>query len=413
MIFSLEQVRSAWEGVTSHRLRSGLTALGVIFGVAAVVAMASIGEGARREALRQIDLMGASNIIIDSELLTNSDALKEAQEKSPYGLRMKDADALKTILTGAERVVPMRTDEFDVTGGGREARLTVVSSPPDYFSLYSMHLLLGRFFDAGDYESQRRVCVLGWSARRELFPLDNPIGREVKFKRAVFTVIGVIERRASTGGEIEGVSLRDENLDIYIPLSITLKQSLAGTTSSELSRIVVKLPSMEQLGSYSDVISRTLNRRHRGILDYKVIVPEQLLRQHQETQRIFNVVMGTIASISLLVGGIGIMNIMLASVLERTREIGVRRAVGATQGDITTQFLYEAVLLSIMGGAIGVALGITFAKGISVYAGWETAVSIWAVMLAVTVSAGVGVIFGWLPARRAAMLDPIAALRYE
>ncbi len=190
-------------------------------------------------------------------------------------------------------------------------------------------------------------------------------------------------------------------------------QSLAAKTGSELTRIIVECKNPTGLMEYAEVIRRTLQRRHRGVEDYRVIVPEQLLRQHQATQRIFNVVMGTIASISLLVGGIGIMNIMLASVLERTREIGVRRAVGATQADIARQFLTEAVLLSLLGGLVGVMVGVGFAKAISLYAGWETAVSLWAVLVAVGVAAGVGIIFGWVPARRAAKLDPIASLRYE
>jgi len=411
--FTAEQLRGAWEGLTSHRLRSGLTALGVIFGVAAVVGMASIGEGARREALRQIERMGASNIIIEDREQQEGEAQREALEKSPFGLRLKDAEAIRQILPDARSVTPMRIDQFDVSGGGSEARLTVVASTPAYFQLYGKSLLLGRLFDGNDETALRRVCVLGWGARRELFPLENPVGSQVLVRDVLFTVVGILDRRPTGSAELEGVELRDENLDVYIPLTVSLNQTLAPRSSSELSRIVVELASPDQLSGAANVIRRALARRHRGGEDYSVIIPEELLRQRQATQRIFNVVMGTIASISLLVGGIGIMNIMLASVLERTREIGIRRAVGATEGDITRQFLSEAVLLSVLGGLIGVAVGVGFAQGIAAYAGWETAVSFWAVVLAETVAAGVGVLFGWLPARRAAKLDPIAALRYE
>lgn len=414
MIITLEQLRGAWDGLSSHRLRSGLTALGVIFGVAAVVAMASIGEGARREALQQIELMGASNILIEDREPEAGEALKTALEKSPHGITLKDADALREIIPDARRIVPLKHDDMEVSGGGRRIKLNVVASTSELFALQKMKLLLGRRVDRFDEINQRRVCLLGWSARRELFPLVNPIGQDVRIGNTVFTVVGVVDRRISGGGEIEGVSLRDENRDIYIPLSVELSlKILQPASGSELTRITVEMATPDNLTAIGNVIKRTFIRRHRGVEDYYVIIPEQLLRQHQATQRIFNIVMGTIASISLLVGGIGIMNIMLASVLERTKEIGIRRAIGATRGDITRQFLTEAVILSLFGGVIGVILGIGLARGISVYAGWETAVSIWAVIAAVTVSAGVGIIFGWLPARSAAKLDPITALRYE
>ncbi len=414
MLITLEQLRGAWDGLSSHRLRSGLTALGVIFGVAAVVAMASIGEGAKREALRQIELMGASNILIEDQEPEEGEAAKAALEKSAHGITLNDAEALREIIPDARRVVPMKTDDLEVSGGGKRVRLNVVASTSELFALHNMKLLLGRRIDETDEITQRRVCLLGWSARRELFPLVNPIGKDIRVRNTVFTVVGVIERRATGGGEIEGVKLRDENRDIYIPLSVELKlRNLRPKSGSDLTRITVEMNNPDNLVAVGNLIQRTFQRRHRGVADFAVIIPEQLLRQHQATQRIFNIVMGAIASISLMVGGIGIMNIMLASVLERTREIGIRRAIGATQSDITRQFLTEAVILSLFGGIVGVILGIGLARGISIYAGWETAVSIWAVFVAVTVSAGVGVIFGWLPARSAAKLDPITALRYE
>jgi putative ABC transport system permease protein len=375
--------------------------------------MASIGEGARREALRQIERMGATNILIDDQIQSDNDDRKEALEKSPHGVTVADADALREIITDAIRVVPMKVEEREVKGGAKAARLTLVAAPPDLFELSNLSIMLGRKLDPSDETDKRRVCVLGWGARRELFPLVNPIGREIVTRNVVFTVVGVLNRRTAGSGEIEGVKLRDENRDIYLPLSVAISEKFRLSTGSDLSRIAVQMPHPEGLNQVADVARRVMIRRHREVEDYKVIVPEQLLKQHQSTQRIFNIVMGTIASISLLVGGIGIMNIMLASVLERTREIGVRRAVGATQGDITRQFLTEAILLSLSGGVVGVGLGIALAQGISSYARWETAVSLWAVVAAVSVSIGVGVIFGWLPARRAAKLDPITALRYE
>lgn len=409
----LDQVRDAWEGLTTHRLRSALTALGVIFGVAAVIGMASIGEGAKREALKQIELMGASNILIDEAEIKEGDQRKEALEKSPHGLTVADSDALQLTLGESGLVVPVQVGDYSIQGGGVKEKMSVVSTRPSYYDLYRIKPALGRVLILNDEASQARVCLLGWGARRALFPLQNPVGQTIKIKNVLFTVVGVAERRSSQGGDMEGISLRDENRDVYIPLTVSKSQSLGTTTGSELTRIVVSADPRLQLASIADVAERLLVRRHRGVNDYKVIIPEQLLRQRQATQRIFNVVMGAIASISLIVGGIGIMNIMLASVLERTREIGIRRAVGATEHDITRQFLGEAVLLSLLGGLAGVILGLALAKAISLYAGWETAVSTWAILTAVGVSAGVGIVFGWLPARRAAKLDPIVALRYE
>ena len=408
----LELFRSAWEGLLSHKLRSGLTTLGVVFGVAAVIGMASIGEGARHEALKQIELMGASNILIDESRPGEGDERLASLDKNPHGLTLKDSDSIREILGGAVRVVPIRIDERTVSAGDRRIELNVVASPPEHFDLYHLRLKSGRRLNASDEEDSRRVCMLGFGARRELFPLDVPLGREIKVDNQIYTVVGVTARRMTGGGEIGDVELRDENMDVYIPLKTALKREPAKNGDSELSRIIVQVAEPRLLTGYARLIERIIFRRHREVVDYRVIVPEELLRQHQATQRIFNIVMGTIASISLLVGGIGIMNIMLASVLERTREIGVRRAVGARQSDIARQFLTEAILLSVSGGIVGVLLGIMLAHGITLYADWETVVSWWAILIAVGVSVGVGVIFGWLPARRAARLDPITALRY-
>ncbi|MBM3328593.1 MAG: FtsX-like permease family protein [Calditrichaeota bacterium] len=412
-VLHLEQLAAAWDGLRSHRLRSGLTALGVIFGVAAVIGMASIGEGARREALRMIDLMGASNIIVDQVKFDDAQVRKEALEKNPRGITLADGEAIRAVVPDVRHVVPLRMTDANVIAGSNSAKLKIVATSPQFFDLYRIRITGGRALSDADESTAQRVCVLGAGARRELFPLEDPVGKQVRIGSYIVTVVGVADRRPTQGGNIEGIELRDENRDLYVPLAASLKRSPPTAAFGEVSRIVVGMNDPAQLSSASRLIERIFERRHRAAGDYQVIVPEQLLRQHQATQRIFNIVMGTIASISLIVGGIGIMNIMLASVLERTREIGVRRAVGARQSDIRRQFLYEAVMLSLFGGIVGVGLGLGLSKAIAAYAGWETAVSLWAVLVATGVSAGVGVIFGYFPARKAARLDPIEALRYE
>ncbi len=425
-MINLELIYSAWDGLRSHLLRSALTTLGIIFGVAAVIGMASIGEGARRQALQQIERMGVGNILINENRPEDGEEHDKAVEKNPKALTIADADAIHSVFSQLKsydsnkispvQTVPLRSNEVMVSGSGKRMKINAVSTTPKYFSLYGLELSSGRLLSWRDETDYRRVCVLGWEAGRKLFPLEDPLGRQIQIHgstKHVFTVVGVIGRRTVGSGDIKGLDLRDENLDVYIPLQTALKRDPPGNSESELSQIIVKIPNPEQLTTYANVIKRMLDRRHHGIKDFEVIMPEELLRQHQETQRIFNIVMGTIASISLLVGGIGIMNIMLASVLERTREIGIRRAVGATERDIARQFLMEAVLLSLIGGIIGVIVGILLAYVITLYAEWETAVSVWVIFVAVGVSAGVGIIFGYLPARQAAKMDPITALRFE
>ncbi len=407
-----ELIRSAIDGLWSHKLRSGLTTLGVIFGVAAVISMSSIGEGARREALQQIEMMGASNIIIDEARSEDKEEAAKAIAKNPKGLNLEDAKSLELILDDILRVVPERSGEANFTANGKKVRLNSVATTPDMFDLFDLSLSEGRRLSWQDDIDARRVCVLGSGAKRELFPLESAIDKDVRVGLHVLTVVGVIESQ-SVGGEIEGFSIQNRNLDVYVPLNSSLMRQPPQGVESELTRITVQIADVDQMTNYSGVIRRVMLRRHNGVQDFSITVPEELLRQHTETQRIFNIVMGTIASISLLVGGIGIMNIMLASVLERTKEIGLRRALGARQADIARQFLAEAVVLSVSGGIIGVIVGIVLAQIISIYAEWDTAVSMWSIFIAVGVSVAVGVIFGYLPARRAAKLDPISALRFE
>jgi len=307
----------------------------------------------------------------------------------------------------------------------------VVATLPLYTVSSSVEVERGRFLSNLDNRSYSQVCVLGAVAKRRLFAFEDPIGRAVRIGDLNFTVIGVMADKYIARGKVEGFELKNLNEDIYIPFSTAVKkfertpqgggrwarwrqeEDEQKYNTPEIDQLTVTVTDLKYIPAITELIEKVLNRRHYGVEDFEIVVPESLLRQTEKTQQIFNIVMGAIAGISLLVGGIGIMNIMLANVLERTREIGVRRAVGATRGDIMRQFLIEAVVICLVGCGIGIVLGLILAKAIAFYADWPTIVSIFSILLAVVVSAGVGLIFGIYPAGKAASMDVIDALRYE
>ncbi len=430
----LESIAGGFSELLAHKMRSFLTMLGVIFGVAAVIAMVSIGEGARREALEQLKLLGVDIVRVTRKSLAGQ-ALDKAQESSPFGLNFGDAKAVRETLSYVRNVVAVRqvTAELDVEGPPVSAKVMGVS--PAFPEVTRSETAFGRFLTNDDDRSQARVCVLGSGIKRRLFGFENPLGKQIKLSGELFTVIGTIAEK--TLPEKMVVDIPDQNYDIYIPISAAIKtfiiyseqpvpsniravyRSLRSMTNrqslqnSPITALIIQTGSEASAPATAQLLSDLLKRRHKGIDDYAIDVPAELIRQNQETQRIFNIVMGAIAGISLIVGGIGIMNIMLATVTQRTREIGVRRCVGATRGDIMKQFLLEALVITLLGGFIGVFLGIGGAHAISEYAGWKTIVSIQAIVLSLTVACGVGVIFGLYPAIRAAHVDPITALRYE
>jgi putative ABC transport system permease protein len=430
-----ESVRIGMSGILVHRIRSVLTALGIIFGVAAVIAMLSIGEGARLEALEQIRLMGVNNIIIKSRELT-TEAFEKAKANFSPGLLALDGDAISEVCPEIETVVPHWEKVTPAQHDAEKLEVKVIGTTPGFLSAYGYKLSAGRFFDQTHLQNQENVCVLGSDVKDKLFHFEQPIGQSIKIDNQWFTVIGVMTNQLAPSTKVENLDVRNLNIDVYIPLTTAqykLVRYKSGNNSNvtfmgggvrvsngknprpkmELDQLTVKLASESQIDEITDIIQRILARRHFGVKDYEVVVPEALVRQSQKTQQIFNVVMGAIASISLLVGGIGIMNIMLASVLERTKEIGIRRAVGATRADVLGQFLFEALFLSIVGGLIGIILGWLLTSAITLYAGWRTVVSIPAIFLAFTVSAGVGVGFGYYPAKKAASQNPIESLHYE
>jgi putative ABC transport system permease protein len=408
----IETLSIGFEGLKTHRLRTFLTMLGIIFGVGAVISMLSIGEGAKREALEIINLMGAKNIIIQN-LEYDEDKLEKIREKSP-GLCLRDFKALEEGVPYIRHLSPQRIIKPDFIrsiDGKSEGR--VVGTDPSYPLTLNLLVDKGRFFDGYENAHHANVCVVGHRVKRELFAFRNPIGERIKINDRWFEVIGTILKKGITKGEIEGIEIESIANDIYIPISTALKKFEFKEHESQLSEISVTMEDPGYIRDAAVYINRLLYRIHRNTRDYKIIVPEELLRQTQETQRIFNIAMGFIAGISLLVGGIGIMNIMLASVLERTREIGIRRAVGARQKDIMNQFVAEAVFISLVGGFIGIGAGYAISKAVSLYANWRTLISILSILISFGIAVSVGLIFGIYPAFIASKLDPIEALRYE
>ncbi len=399
-------------GLSAHKLRSFLTMLGIIFGVAAVISMLSIGAGAKKEALDQIKLLGMNNIIIRSAPIeTEEDERGKVIEA--MGLTLDDARSLNILNPLVESSVPQRElSNVRVTRKREETYGNIIGTQPDLMHALNLDPVAGCFFNHKDVHEARRVCVLGASIKKQLFFYEDAIGRLVKIDNLWFTVVGVIGRKPRSTGK-GGVGDRDMNYDIYIPLSTLNHRFELEKAAPEVDQLILRVKDESRIREASNLAHTLLLLRHNQMEDFKIIVPEELLRQSQRTQRIFNIVMGAIAGISLLVGGIGIMNIMLASILERTREIGVRRAIGATRKDIEGQFLIEAILLSFTGGLIGIVLGFLMTKVISSYAQWNTIIDLGSVLLAFGVSASVGIIFGIYPARKAAMLDPIESLRYE
>jgi putative ABC transport system permease protein len=409
--------------------------LGVIIGVAAVVAMLSIGEGAKQEALEQISILGINNVIINAKIPEEQLGSDVSLQRSP-GLSLADGENLREFSELIANVVPQRYEPIGaISYQGNEAAVRVVATIPNFVYSSSIEVDRGRFITYLDMEDFNQVCVLGAKAKKSLFAFDDPIGKKVRIGELDFTVVGVMMDKYIGRGKVEGLELKNFNEDVYIPfttaqkkmervqaqtrvkthrrfISITTKSEQAYNTP-EIDQLTITVTDMKYVPAVTKLVERVIRRRHAGVEDYEIVVPESLLRQSQKTQQIFNIVMGAIAGLSLLVGGIGIMNIMLASVLERTREIGVRRAMGARRGDIMSQFLLEAVTICLLGCMIGIALGLIISRGISFYAGWPTIVSLYSILLAVGVSASVGIIFGMFPARKAARLDIIDSLRYE
>jgi putative ABC transport system permease protein len=408
----LEAFTSALGDLAAHKLRAALTTLGVVFGVGAVIAMLAIGAGAEAQALEMIDRLGLRNILIrDKEL--RGDELREVRETSP-GLSLRDCEAIREAVPGVEVVAPKVTVEpWSVVAAGTSTEAAVYGVAERHRELANLRLAEGRFLDDRDVREHAQVAVVGADLRRELFGFEPAVGGVLKVNDVWLTVVGVLDPTGAESDSFEGVSLGSTARSIYLPVSTAMRKFDRDTLDSPLSEILVRLEEGTPPAPTASAIAGLLGHLHGGADDWQLVVPEALLEQSRRTQRLFNVVMGCIAGISLLVGGIGIMNIMLATVLERTREIGVRRAVGARRHDILMQFLVESFTISALGGLVGVAMGVVIAHVVAAAAGWETAVTAASILLSTGVAVSVGVASGLYPAIRASELDPIEALRYE
>lgn len=409
-----------------HGLRSFLTALGIVFGVCSVIAMLAIGEGASFEAQEQIKNLGSENILVHSVKPPEDRKVSDAGSQSfvlQYGLTRVDLRRIEESIPGVLLTLPARVTKDYVWNISRRVDCDIVGTLARYPLVRNHRVEQGRFFTERETETKANVCVLSSEVVNNLFPLDSPVGRQVRIGPAYYQVIGVMEDRGSIAA-LEGP--QDANRGslnrIFIPLETARERfgevfmrERSGSTESErveLHEITVKARSTDQVRAVAEAVRGVLEHGHKR-KDYEMIVPLELLRRAERTKQIFSIVLGSIAAISLLVGGIGIMNIMLATVTERTREIGIRRALGARQRDIVTQFLVETVLLSGAGGVMGVMSGLAVPWMVTHFSGMRTIVLPWAPVLAFSISALVGIVFGIYPALRAARMDPVEALRHE
>jgi putative ABC transport system permease protein len=438
----------ALEAIMSNKLKSMLTALGIIFGVAAVISMLAIGNGAQQEILEQIKMVGVNNIVIVPVVNENKEAEEEGESQSRKfspGLTLADARAIKAVVPGVENISPEVSYASALQYNGIRYPAKVQGVSIDYFKLYNLPLESGVYFNEEQDKYGIPVCVIGSNVRTKFFNETEPLGKFIKFGNIWLKVIGVLKKTEITVSSFDNAGVNVYNDNIFVPVTTVLLRynnratvnkpsssmgviSFSGgfirfntgssggsdeTNYNQLDRIIVQMADTELLNPTTEILSRMILRRHQGVKDYEITVPEMLLKQQQRTKDIFNIVLGAIAGISLLVGGIGIMNIMFASVMERIKEIGTRLAIGAKKADIIAQFLSEAILISVSGGIIGVILGIFLSYLIMMIFEIKTIVSVISVILAFGISAAVGVIFGYAPAKKASERDPIESLRYE
>ena len=444
------------QAIFDNRLKSMLTALGIIFGVAAVISMMAIGNGAEQEILEQIKMVGVNNIIvtptvtsIDGSKSSNGEANNAVRSKFSKGLSLLDAKAIKEVVPAVDKISSVISFNYSAILNGKSHPVVLEGVDASYFDLFNIKLQSGEIFNETQSHAGQPVCLIGDNIKNVFFKQGDPVGQSIKCGQIWLKVIGVIEKRDFTTSASDEMGISSSDNKIFVPVQTVLLRFknrsliradevekantntgggggviiIGGSSETEekvdddknlnqLSKIIIQVKETEQLNATANVVKRMLYRRHSEKYDFEVTIPELLLKQQQRTKNIFNVVLGAIAGISLIVGGIGIMNIMLASVMERIREIGTRQAIGASQKDIIVQFLSESTLISVFGGILGIILGVALSKIITAVFDIKTIVSFFSIIIAFGVSAAVGIIFGYLPAKQAAEKDPVESLRY-
>lgn len=408
-----ENIRLAITGLMDHKFRSLLTMLGIIFGVASVITMLSIGEGAKREAIAKYQDLGVNNIIIREKSLSD-DELEEVRAKFSQGLSLQDASVIYEIVPGVENIASQAEKSSEIKYSDKSVKSSIIGITPDFLSMMNYSLKDGNFINHKHYEERLKVCVLGAGVATTFFKGEDPIGKMVKIDDQWLEVVGVLESKSLFTETVGELAARDLNTDVYVPLSLFLNRfTPEKVLTSQIQQITVRIGNSNQLFEASKLIDEILKRHHFNNDDYSIVIPFELLKQEEKERQIYNILLGAIAAISLLVGGIGIMNIMLATVMERTREIGIRRAVGARKIDIMSQFVTESVVISITGGIIGVLIGVMLALTVTIFTDITTFIKLYSVVIAFSFSVIVGITFGYLPAKNAANLKPVDSIRQE
>ncbi len=447
----LNTLEIAISSIMANKMRSTLTALGIIFGVAAIITMLAIGKGAEAEILEQLEATGVNNIIINAkepgeqsqnqsqgqqQQGTSGTSSQPAGKQEPKGknyskgLSLSDAESIKNLVNSIEAISTEGQHNTRIISEGQNLDVKIVGITEDFPAINNITLDKGSWFNREQTAAGLGVCIIGSDIKKRFFTTGDALGNYIKCGKQWLKVVGVTAEKATNKTAEEAFKIRNVNLDIYVPIQTLLTRFEDATrikpvrngegsdgrgpgSIHQVKRITVKVNSTGDLAETGNVIKKILERRHSKVEDFEVVVPELLLKQQQKTKEMFSLVLSIIAGISLLVGGIGIMNIMLASVLERTKEIGTRMAIGAQKKDIVKQFLFEAVLISLSGGFIGVFLGVAGALIADKVADIHTIISNTSILISFIVSTGVGIIFGYSPAKKAARQNPIDSLRYE
>lgn len=434
------------EAIIANKLKSMLTALGIIFGVAAVISMMAIGNGAEQEILEQIKMVGVNNIIVTPTQISakgteESDTDQPGGKKFSKGLTLLDLKAMEEIVPTIKMVSPVISYNYSAIIDGKSKPIVLEGVNSNYFSIFNIQLQSGEIFKQIQADAGQPVCIIGDNIKTVFFNQEDPVGKSIKCGQIWLKIIGVVERRDFTASASDEMGISSSDNKIFVPAQTILmrfknrgliradeveqanarRRRMVSSTDdktqaddknpNQLDKIILQVRETDQLSATANIVKRMLVRRHSGLYDFEVTIPELLLKQQQRTKKVFNIVLGAIAGISLIVGGIGIMNIMLASVMERIREIGTRQAIGASRKDIVAQFLAESTLISLSGGIIGIVLGVVLSKIITAVFDIKTIISLFSIFIAFGVSALVGIMFGYMPAKRAAEKDPVESLR--